>query len=700
MSTTPDQALLTRIATLEAENSRLRNALQARDIGDPAQITSVTDYERLLQTHQKLQKRCDEYQQYVKRATEKYRAAKELMKKWQEFYDHHQRKVERLRDDCTRANRASSPAIADVEHQDPERTPRPPPARNGIRFDDASSNRGPRDGEAEVEYDGPRNADEAAEPPNVPVQASIAPDDDPSDRSSENSAARAGRVTSSQTTEDGPDLPVASAAPLNSDDDPEFVSARPAKRMRGKSSRTTEISTHIKQERTSPSQPHEINSEDYSSPVSKRRQPLRGETSNLDAVMDNLDLPEKPRRSRALSAEVAGPPRLPTMTSSLSEGGAVDAPQMKVKEEPLRSPVTTRHAMRRGTPTLPPKGSDISDRALRPLSTNVAASPQQLASGRMKRKRNDEGTKTSATKAAIVSEDGDMDSSQVNPTMPKTAFKAAASRRLDSLLDETTPGRQQVARPDTTALINQTRRQRELLAERLGPPELRSLTPSKKSPFKKQVAEQRPVFKTPNVPPKRPLASFTGARGRSRADHSPPPPDPDPEDEPLRARPFIRLCIEDFKINPKYKGTDFAFADTLRGRDQRRCLPGCTRPECCGDAFRKAAEMGVRGSKTDDEVLEAYLGPNFVNYMASRSPAERTDVLIKARTYAIASEHGKHRQAFKRHTTPPGFWRIDMPSTQEEEHDRAKAQELGRQEVYDRWREAMVPGGRWKFRDE
>lgn len=158
--------------------------------------------------------------------------------------------------------------------------------------------------------------------------------------------------------------------------------------------------------------------------------------------------------------------------------------------------------------------------------------------------------------------------------------------------------------------------------------------------------------------------------------------------------------MDDFKINPKYKGTDFAFADTLRGRDQRRCLPGCTKPECCGDAFRKAVEMGVKGKKTDNEALEAYLGPNYANYMAPKTPDERKEMLIKARTYALASEYGKHRQAFKRRTTPPGFWRSDFPTTQEEEEDRRKSHELARQEVYDRWREAMAPGGRWKFRDE
>ena len=60
----------------------------------------------------------------------------------------------------------------------------------------------------------------------------------------------------------------------------------------------------------------------------------------------------------------------------------------------------------------------------------------------------------------------------------------------------------------------------------------------------------------------------------------------------------------------------------------------------------------------------------------------------------------KHRQAFERRSTPPGFWRTDMPTTQEEEDDRAKAREMVKAKVEERWREAMREGGRWLFKDE
>jgi hypothetical protein len=148
-------------------------------------------------------------------------------------------------------------------------------------------------------------------------------------------------------------------------------------------------------------------------------------------------------------------------------------------------------------------------------------------------------------------------------------------------------------------------------------------------------------------------------------------------------------------------GTDYAFSETFRGREQRRCLPGCTKPDCCGNAFRKAVEMGaVHSNKSDAEVLEAYLGRNYNQVLAAYTPAKRKDLLIQARAHAFANQHGKHRQAYERSRTPPGFWRTDMPTTQEAEEDRAKAHDMERQKVEERWREAMRDGGRWLFRDE
>ncbi|KAF2836917.1 DNA repair protein Sae2 [Patellaria atrata CBS 101060] len=143
-------------------------------------------------------------------------------------------------------------------------------------------------------------------------------------------------------------------------------------------------------------------------------------------------------------------------------------------------------------------------------------------------------------------------------------------------------------------------------------------------------------------------------------------------DEPLRSRPLHQLNLDDFKINPNANhGLDFAFSEVVRGRDARRCLPGCTKPECCGRAFRAMVEAGAT--------------PNLPR---------------NARVKLLADQVGRHRQAYQRRSTPPGFWRADFPSTQEERRDREEAERREREKVEKRWLEAMREGGRWLFRDE
>ena len=81
-------------------------------------------------------------------------------------------------------------------------------------------------------------------------------------------------------------------------------------------------------------------------------------------------------------------------------------------------------------------------------------------------------------------------------------------------------------------------------------------------------------------------------------------------------------------------------------------------------------------------------------------PEERKELVLQARTRQMAKQHGRHRQAYERHTTPPGFWRIDFPTTQEDMEDKKQAAEQERRLVEERWMEAMRKGGRWMFRDE
>lgn len=183
-------------------------------------------------------------------------------------------------------------------------------------------------------------------------------------------------------------------------------------------------------------------------------------------------------------------------------------------------------------------------------------------------------------------------------------------------------------------------------------------------------------------------------------------PDVRPEDEPFRSLPLHRLNLDHFKINPaRNKGLDYAYDAVVRKKDDRKCLSGCTRPGCCGDRFRAMARLGgspTRSSKEqeqeDQRILEEYVGDDR-RLLDGLSAEDREDLLVEARARALANQYGKHRHDHERARTPPGFWRTDMPDTQELESDREAAQRLEREKVEERYREAMRPGGLWTWAD-
>lgn len=181
-----------------------------------------------------------------------------------------------------------------------------------------------------------------------------------------------------------------------------------------------------------------------------------------------------------------------------------------------------------------------------------------------------------------------------------------------------------------------------------------------------------------------------------------------PEDEPLRSRPLESLALNDFKVNPNYnQGYNYAFTDAVRNQTDRRCLPGCIKPECCGNKFRALAEiqrnpdqpLTMSQEEEDEVLLEEFLGDNAYK-LRNMSKDERQETLIQARTRELSKKHGKHRQAYDRRRSPPGYWRADFPTTQEENQDRVKAKQFERDLVARRYEEAMRPGGAYVFRDE
>jgi hypothetical protein len=168
------------------------------------------------------------------------------------------------------------------------------------------------------------------------------------------------------------------------------------------------------------------------------------------------------------------------------------------------------------------------------------------------------------------------------------------------------------------------------------------------------------------------------------------------ESMPYRERPLDFLDLNCFKINTERNdGLDFAFNEVVRKQDQRRCLPGCMRSNCCGDKFRAMVRTGgIQLADMDRRMLEDYLGDDDISHR------DQDNLLVEAKARLLADRYGRHRYTHDRHHSPPGFWRADMPSTQELARDREEAKQLEREKIKERYIEAMRPGGLWKFADE
>lgn len=171
---------------------------------------------------------------------------------------------------------------------------------------------------------------------------------------------------------------------------------------------------------------------------------------------------------------------------------------------------------------------------------------------------------------------------------------------------------------------------------------------------------------------------------------------------PLRERPMSELGLADFKINTDAnEGYDYAFTDVVRNKDERANLAGCVKEDCCGPMFRLNARARRDQTSASDfqALLERHLGDDAWK-LSSMSKTKKEEMWLEAKMQELADEQGKHRHRFHRQASPPGYWRVDFPSTQEEQRDKEEGAKRTRQVVEERYREAMRPGGRWVFRDE
>lgn len=171
---------------------------------------------------------------------------------------------------------------------------------------------------------------------------------------------------------------------------------------------------------------------------------------------------------------------------------------------------------------------------------------------------------------------------------------------------------------------------------------------------------------------------------------------------PYRELPVDCLDLSHFKPNPaRNQGLDYAFKEVVRNHEQRKCLPGCMRADCCGEKFRAMVRATGIVYEADKHraLLEEHLGDQ-KSLLQTLSAEALNGLLIEAKARQLANQFGKHRHAYERARSPPGFWRTGMPSTQELAKDRMEADRMERAKILERVGEAMRPDGLWKFADE
>jgi hypothetical protein len=482
---------------------------------------------------------------------------------------------------------------------------------------------------------------------------------------------------------------------VDNDDVPEFVSTRSLKRKRGQPSKIEIYADHSSD--GTPIKPFRVKEELPSSPPSAFHSLLRKDTIDLDDLATNLrqtpqqnmqtpsnrsDMPAALRHQRSCS--------MPLSQNVKSESTRVDLsaiPDAGAADHVHRNAAAELRAL--SEPSDPILANDI----LRPIDPNLLAHVAEEPPN----KRVQAGSRTNAG-LRVLAESGEEPppGDGFGLRLPPSAARAKLNRRLHLLQDPHSPVRSTsrfltlstaISEPGHhhTPSTNSTRT---------------TQTPLAKSRTR-QLEEQAQI--TENDSP----ANSERSRWTMKA-HEPRPsagkPASEPKKEgPLRSKPASELKVNDFKPNPVYnQGYSYAFSETVRKRGDRLCLPGCTNRQCCGSKFRLLAEAHAPLPPSQEEaMLQDYLGDAYNNMnLTQMSSDERAELVLQARTMKVAKESGKHREAYERRRTPPGFWRVDFPTTQEQQEDRQKAEEQEKTIVQERWREAQRRGGKWIFRDE
>lgn len=278
-----------------------------------------------------------------------------------------------------------------------------------------------------------------------------------------------------------------------------------------------------------------------------------------------------------------------------------------------------------------------------------------------------------------------------------------ACHRPSELLAELSPEKQPIPLPETphtcTSLINDHR----IMPETVRMAHFEGHMPDRITQLAvKHGKGKGPVSKC--FTPVKPLVEHTKPVNRAVAL---------PRDDTFRGRPLHQLRLEDFKVNSETnQRSEYSFNQAAHGENERRYLPLYSRLDYCGSTFRKAIEIGgalesapynprkfpLRDQEADRLIHNSYICDNIRSDHGV--DAEKQEWLHSARSRCFGDMYGKPRQLCHRDISSPGFWRTDMPTTQEVELDKQAAQIFEMQRVETRRREAMLPGGRWRIRPE
>ncbi|KAL1607499.1 hypothetical protein SLS59_002467 [Nothophoma quercina] len=430
------------------------------------------------------------------------------------------------------------------------------------------------------------------------------------------------------------------------------------------------------------------------------------------ALEDEDDLPQVVAE-RSLKRKRGQPSKIEVYTGCSSDG--TPARPHRVKEEPPSSPPPAMHLLMR-TETIDldepaPEDSDaaaemralsepmgppliIDQHVLQPLDSNVVAhTPERDPNKRLKQ------AGTRHFEHGILAESGEelppMDENELR--LPPSAARARFNQRLRAAKTPQTPVNRLERTPTSGSPL--------VKEEQMPSPPMTIVrsedTPSGSRGLRKSSLNVCTNQQEDIVLDGRPVWSMRASEKRHSAQRSNI--SPSDRQQRLRYKPIKELKVHDFKPNPAFnQGFSYAFSEAVRKRGDRLCLPGCTNPECCGSTFRRLAEaLEPLPAPQEEAFLQEYLGDAYNTVISTQmSSDERAELILQARTKKMAKENGKHREAYERRRTPPGFWRVDFPTTQEQEEDRVRAKEQEVNAVQERWLDAMRGGGRWVFRDE